>query len=83
MTAKDLDEQLKTIAARAKELRDAGVIGRVTIGDIKFELVGAEPPAPASQHDEPTNPIDDPETYGGHLPQPRWASRPSEDLDEE
>lgn len=83
MSAKDLDEQLKTIAARAKELRDAGVTGRIKIGDVSFELVGADPAPPPAQDEEPKNPLDDADTYGGYIPQPRWAARPREAPDEE
>jgi hypothetical protein len=47
MTAKDLEDTLAAIATKAKALRDAGVVGPVTIGDISFELARSEAPAPA------------------------------------
>jgi hypothetical protein len=67
MLAKDLDDTLKTIAARAKELRDAGVVGRVTIGDIAFELDAPEPqPAVTVQLSDKgeVDPLKDPDTFG-------------------
>ena len=67
MTAKDLDETLATIAKRAKDLRDAGVFGRVTIGDVEFEIAGPEPELPmVIQQAGPENssPLDDADTFG-------------------
>lgn len=68
MTAKDLDDTLKTIAANAKAMRDAGVVGRVVANGIEFELASSEPAQ--QQHVQQTaeesdvSPLDDPATYG-------------------
>lgn len=78
MTAKDLDDTLKTIAANAKALRDAGVVGQVTIGEVTFCLEGGgPPPMPLGerQDDEPTGDLDDPDTFGGQMPQRRRGPR--------
>ena len=78
MNAKDLGETLKTLVASGKDLREAGYT-RIEIGDIKLELTEPEPPAPvkvpsASTTEEEVPAIDDPDTYGGHLPQRRTFS---------
>ncbi len=84
MTAKQLEEHLDAITKKAKDLRDAGVTGRVTIGDISFELAVAETAeagptqAPAA---EPANPLDDRDTYGGRMPRRRGAPPIEEDED--
>ena len=84
MTPDQLDKTLSTIAARAKELRDAGVTGRIQVGDIAFDLGGGEPPSvPAHPEQEPANPLDDPATFGGRMPQPRWRDRPPAGPDDE
>jgi hypothetical protein len=82
MTGKELDDALGAIAKRAKDLRDAGVTGRISIGDVAFELSDPEPsPALAQSADESRgSPIDDPETFGGYLPSRR---RPPKIDDEE
>jgi hypothetical protein len=68
MTAKDLDDTLKAIAANAKAMRDAGVVGRVVANGVEFELASAEPePSPLMQQmSEPreVDPLDDAATYG-------------------
>jgi hypothetical protein len=75
VTANDLDETLATIERRAKGLRDAGVIGRVTIGDITFELDALEPaPLMPLQQSAPQekDPLDDGDTFGtGAVPKRR------------
>lgn len=85
MTTKDLDEALTTIAAKAKALRDAGVIGRVTIGEISFDLSDATPSAVTLSRDGvESDPIDDGATFGAErVPQPKWAARPRDDEDKE
>lgn len=64
---KDLDSTLKTIAANAKAMRDAGVVGRVVANGVEFELASAEPqpalPAQASEP-RPLDPLDDGVTFG-------------------
>lgn len=68
MTAKDLDDQLAAIARHAKPLRDAGVVGRVTIGDVAFELDTPEPQAAPVAVRMPdkveSDPLKDPDTFG-------------------
>ncbi len=85
MDAKQLDETLTTIANRAKALRDSGVVGRVSVGDVSFDLASPEPvpavPVMATQ-DNIGSPLDDPDTYGGHLPQRRGAPLPPPDDEE-
>lgn len=77
MTAKELEETLTTIATKAKALREAGVVGRVTIGDISFALEGGVQPLPVPTQeqadDEPTGDLDDPDTFGGQMPHRRKA----------
>jgi hypothetical protein len=68
MSPDDLDKTLAAIALRAPALRDAGVTGRVTIGDIVFEL---DAPVPVPQPTSDLPPVDDPDTYGGEMPQRR------------
>lgn len=81
MTGKQLEEHLTTIAAKAKALRDAGVVGRVTIGDVSFELADVLPP-PAPQSVDDQRALDDPDTFGGAMPErkgpimPRLADGP-------
>lgn len=68
MTAKELDEALAAIARRAKDLREAGVVGQVSIGEIEFELAASEPAQPVMVQpgDESRgSPLDDPATFGG------------------
>lgn len=77
MTGKQLEEHLTVIAAKAKGLRDAGVVGRVTIGDVSFELAEViVQQQPTGEQQEHTNPLDDPATYGGQMPQPRVLRPP-------
>lgn len=68
MTAKDLDDTLKTIAANAKAMRDAGVIGRVIANGVEFELGSHDqmPLVELQQKDSAraVDPIDDEVTYG-------------------
>lgn len=78
---------LTAIAGKAASLRDAGIVGRVSIGDVNFELGRVDPaPAPmvAPQDDGRGNAIDDPATYGGHVPEPPWrrAEHPPQDDEE-
>jgi hypothetical protein len=89
MTGKQLEEHLTTIAAKAKALRDAGVVGRLTIGDVSFELADVMlPPAP-QQGGEQSNPIDDADTFGGTMPErkgpimPRLADGPRTTAEDE
>jgi hypothetical protein len=79
MTAKDLEDTLAAIATKAQALRDAGVVGPVTIGDVSFELARSEAPAPTisplpGEQGPPVehgNLLDDPATYGGDIPRRR------------
>jgi hypothetical protein len=65
MTAKDLDDTLKTIAANAKAMRDAGVTGRVVAGGVEFELAPDAAPVVAKQlPDVVVSPLDDETTFG-------------------
>ena len=67
MTAKDLDDTLKTIAANAKAMRDAGVIGRVVANGVEFELDRPDPPKMATKQaiaEPEPDPINDPDTFG-------------------
>lgn len=77
MTAKDLDDTLVTIAKRAKDLREAGVFGHVTVGDVEFDVASPEPVLPLviqrSGPEEPS-PLDDAATYGSdEVPKRRKA----------
>lgn len=74
MTAAELAEQLTVIAGQTKALRDSGVIGRVNVGDVSFEIGEALAPAEPNQEAAPSNPLDDPDTFGGHIPQRRVRS---------
>lgn len=79
MTAKEADELLAVIAARAPALVAAGVRGRVELGDIAFILAGAEPDAPRSMPADPAleirDPLDDPATHGQFGPDARRRQR--------
>ncbi len=62
----DLAELLRTIAEHAGALRDAGIEGRVRVGDVEFSLVDKreqQSNAPA-EDSSPKNALDDPSTYG-------------------
>jgi len=83
--AKILEEVLITIARQALALREAGVVGRVTVGEVSFDLAGAEPPPvalPQPADDGQGNPLDDPDTYGGQVPRRRGADQPDKDDEE-
>lgn len=72
MTANELAEKLTTIADKAKALRDAGVVGRVSVDGVSFELADNAPaPTLTAQHDDSLADIDHPDTYGGFIPQRR------------
>ena len=74
-----LEETLALIAKKAKDLRDAGVVGRVIVADVSFELAPNEPPAAAIVDDTPpTDPLDDKDTFGGRIPRRRGSDRPQE-----
>lgn len=66
MTAKDLDDTLKTIAANAKAMREAGVTGRVVAGGVEFELAPDAAPVHAVKQlpDVVVAPLDDETTFG-------------------
>ena len=69
MTAKDLDDTLKTIAANAKAMRDAGVVGRVVANGVEFELDSSEHSSSSTLAQQTVDesavaPIDDADTYG-------------------
>ena len=77
MTATELADTLTTIANQTKSLRDAGVVGRVEIvGVAIFEIGEALAQAAPTQAAAPQNPIDDPDTYGGYIPQRRVIVEP-------
>lgn len=70
MTSHELADLLTVIAVRAKDLRDAGVVGEITIGEVRFQL--GEPPVEISPtEDEPVAPLDDEDTFGGEMPRRR------------
>jgi hypothetical protein len=80
MTPEQLEQSLTIIARHAKDLREAGIVGRLTIGEISFELADAEPPAHADgRPDGHGNPIDDGDTYGGAVPRRRVQAYADED----
>jgi hypothetical protein len=89
MKAKDLEEQLATIAAKAKALRDAGVVGRVTIGDVSFELADIIPTPMPQSGDQQQSALDDGDTFGGSVPErkgpimPRLADGPRTTAEDE
>lgn len=81
MTAKDLDETLKTIAANAKAMRDAGVVGRVVANGVEFELASVDlAPVPLAQQasaPKEVDPLDDEVTFGTNgVPQRRKPFKP-------
>lgn len=81
MTAKELGEALTMIAEKAKPLRDAGVFGRVRIGDVEFEVCDiASPQSAPAVPEAPVNALDDGDTYGGFVPQ---RKRPPQATEEE
>ena len=79
MSPEDLDKALAAIAANAKTLRDAGVVGRVTIDAVSFELADTMHLQPMQQ--QPEHVLDDPETFGGFIPQRRMPLGPSDPED--
>lgn len=76
MKPKDLEEQLTVIASKAKALRDSGVVGRLTIGDVSFELADFIPPATTQQDNQPQRELDDPDTFGGQMPERKGPIMP-------
>lgn len=68
MTASELAETLTVIADKAKALRDAGVVGRIEVANISFEIGEAFAPTGPMHEDAPGNPLDDKDTYGGFIP---------------
>lgn len=74
MTASELAEKLTVIADKAKALRDAGVVGRVDVDGVSFELGEAALPAGPQFEEAPGTPLDDKDTYGGFIPQRRVRS---------
>lgn len=80
MTAKDLGEQLDMIAGKTPALRAAGVIGLVTIGDVSF-VVGdvANTATTTNEAGPPASALDDPDTFGGFIPQRRVPKPTVED----
>jgi hypothetical protein len=83
MTAEQLEQVLSVVANKAKSLRDVGIVGRVTVGDISFELADAEPATPADSHrDGAGNPIDDGDTYGGSVPRRRVQAYADDEFDD-
>ncbi len=82
VTPQELEATLAIIAAKAKPLRDAGIMGRVSVGDVHFDLTGESPLVPLPQGtEEPANPIDDADTYGGEMPRRKGADKGTEDED--
>jgi hypothetical protein len=74
---KDLDDTLKTIAANAKAMREAGVTGRVVANGVEFELAPDAAPLVAQQMPEvpPPDPLNDAVTFGTDgVPQRRRPS---------
>lgn len=81
MTATEFEQTLAVIATKAKDLRDAGISGRVSVGDVHFDLNPAEPAMiqlPRETEHE-GNPLDDAETYGGEMPRRRGQPQETED----
>ena len=83
-----LEETLTIIATKAKDLRVAGITGRVSVGDVHFDLDAAEQAAPillppTSEQKQETNPLDDAETYGGEMPRRRGADQATETEDDD
>jgi len=64
--SEDLDKTLRAIAVNAKALREAGVYGRVTIGDITFELDAPTAAVEVTRQPDKieSDPLNDPATYG-------------------
>lgn len=87
ITADELEKTLTVIAAKAKSLREAGIFGRLTIGDVAFDLSDVAEPGPAAATaPEPssTDPFNDPDTYAsGHVPTRRVVGRPLGPSDDE
>jgi len=82
MTNADLEDRLKLIAKLAPELRKAGVVGKVAIGDVAFELDPLDPglieapSEPTTTPDKPDDAMRDPDLYGGEVPRRRGTPPP-------
>lgn len=82
MTTKQFEETLTMLVGKAKALRDVGVVGQVSIGNVSFCLAPSEsaPTALQTQHDDGRgNALDDPATYGGYVPHRRGSEEAEAD----
>lgn len=67
VTKSEAAELLELIAERAPKLRAAGIRGRVSLGDVSFELDAAAADTTGDQtaeEDEIDDPLKDPATFG-------------------
>lgn len=60
----DLASQLRTIVEYAKQLRDAGVEGEVSVGDVRFTLEPRAAEQAPTTAPGPATALDDHRTYG-------------------
>ncbi|HVJ93292.1 MAG TPA: hypothetical protein VM580_26005 [Labilithrix sp.] len=70
MKRDDFESLCEAIVKHAPNLREAGVL-EVELGDVKLTLAPIEPePAdgPSEEPDLDVDPLEDTDTYGGHVP---------------
>jgi hypothetical protein len=70
MKRDDFEAICSAIVKHAPDLRAAGVL-ELEIGDVKLTLAEPEPEVPDDLDDEKpalVKPLDDPDTFGGHVP---------------
>lgn len=77
-----LAETLDVVVRKADELREKGVL-EIECDGLRLKLAPAAAAAPVAvtteDEDEPVNPLDDPDTFGGQLPTRRVAKEHSDD----
>lgn len=84
MTDRELEQTLSVLAAKGKDLREAGYT-RIAIGDLRLELAEPQPPVPTllAQPESDKDPLDDPDTFGGgEVPRRRGQGQATEDYEE-
>jgi hypothetical protein len=79
----DVKDTLSAIVESAKALREAGVVGRVQIGDVSFELALPASDIRTVQDGSDGDPLNDPATYGGFIPRRRMPEPAADDSNKE
>lgn len=80
-----LEETLDLVVRKADDLRAKGVL-ELTCDGLKLTLAPPSQPAPVAAPAEapsPPDPLDDPDTFGGSVPQRRGAQMPPDEESEE